>query len=128
MREAGWLFPRLLGVAVGALQAQLAGMHVAMAGLASGFQGCKCRVEIVPLEHGPILRADVLRHVALGAFELRVLAFEFPSRLGVVEFLSGNRPTHQPVVESIVFRVAARAIITTRIRLDLRRVVTVLLS
>ena len=114
MREEGRILPGILRVAIGAPVAQLAGMHIAMARCAGGFETGKRGVEVVTLEHGAVLRIDVFGGVALRALELRVFSFEFPSRLRVVEFVLGRRPSHQPVIQSVVLGMASRAVVTAR--------------
>jgi len=115
----------LLGDKTGA-GTQLSGMHVAMARSARGVQRGKGRVRVLALERGAIPWSNVFRRVALGALELRMLAFELPPRLRVVEFLLGHGPAHQAMIQAVVLGVAARAIIAARCRLDLRCMIAVL--
>ena len=105
------MYPR---VAIGAPPAQLTLVHVAMAACAGCFQTCKRGVEVLTLEYGAVLRIDVFRRMALRAFQLRVFPFELPSGLRVIQFLLGDRPSHQPVIQPVMLRVASRAIITAR--------------
>ena len=114
MGKEGRILPGILRVAIGAPAAQLAGMHVAVARGAGWVQGGEGSVRVVALEDGAVLRIDVFGGVALGALELRVSPFELPSRLRVIEFLLGRRPSHQPVLEPVVLRVATRAIVAAR--------------
>ena len=127
MREEGRILPGILRVAIGAPVAQLAGMHIAMARCAGGFETGKRGVEVVTREHGAVLRIDVFGGVALRALELRVFSFEFPSRLRVVEFVLGRRPSHQPVIQSVVLGMASRAVVTARTGFHLPGMVAALL-
>jgi len=84
------------------------------------------RVEIVPLEDGAVLRIDVFRGVTLGALQLRMFPFQLPSRLRVIEFFLGNGPSHQPVFQPVVLRVAARAVVAALAGFHLGRMVAAL--
>lgn len=114
VRETRRLLPCILRVAIGAPPAQLTLVHVAMAACTGCFQTGKRGVEILTLEYRPVLWIDVFSGMALGAFQLRVFPFELPSGLRVIQFLLGDRPSHQAVIQSVVLRVASRAIITAR--------------
>lgn len=127
MREEGRILPGILRVAVSTPAAQLSGVHIAVARRAGCFETRERAVEVVTFEYGAILRIEVLRDVAPGALELRVLSFEFPSRLGVVEFVLGRRPPHQAVVQPVVLGMASRAVVIARTGFHLRGMVATLL-
>lgn len=115
-------------MAIGAVAAQLAGVHIAVTGRAGWVERGEGRVRVVTLEYGAVLRIDVFRGVAPGALEPRVLAFEFPAGLLVIEFLLGYGPSHHAVIQSVVLGVAAGAIVAAATGLYLRGMIAALLS
>ena len=126
VRESRRVFPRGLRVAFGTVRAQLAGVDIAMARRAGRVERGEGGIKVVPLQHLAIAGIDEFGCVALGAFELSMFAFQFPAGLSMVELFFGHRPTHDPMVEPIVFGVAAGAIVAARF-FHLRRVISALL-
>ena len=127
MGEARRILPCVLRVAIGAAVAQLPAVDIAMASRAGCFEARERGVEIVTLEYGAVPGIDVFGGVAPGALQLRMLAFEPPSGLRVVQFLLGNRPAHEPVIQPVVLRMAACAVVTARTGVHLRGMVAALL-
>ena len=127
MRKAGWILPRALRMTIGALRAELCSVYVAMAGGARGFKAGEWRVQVMPFEDGAILRVDEFFRVALGAFQPGVLTFEPPSSLRVIEFFFAHRPTHDAIIQSVVFGVAPPAIVVAQSGFRLGRVIAAFL-
>ena len=126
MRKSGRILPRVLVMARSAGRAELARVRIFMATGASGFQPRENSIQIASFQYCPILWRDIFFRVALRAFELRVLAFELPAGLVVIEPLLRHGPPDDPPGAAGVFGMAPATIVSSKIRLGLRRMIAAL--
>ena len=110
MIECFYGFPVVVIVAGLALCAQLAFVMVLMTGEAGRVQTFERPRQIVNHDDFSVCRGDVLRVMALFAFQLRVLAEEHIPGLLMIEFIFGGIPLEDTEVLAVVLGVASGAI------------------
>ena len=120
--EAAYVFP-VGGVVAGlAILAQSALVKVFMAGHAGTGEPKKALVGIFLTNQRPHLRLHEFCRVALLALDRRVLAFQSIAGLAMIELLLRRLPVDEAEVFTVVFGMAARAILVWIVSLDHSRV------